>query len=281
VSINPDAVGAATPAVTRSWTPDDSMLYALAIGAGTEELSFTTENTEGVPLQAYPTQAVVVGPVNEAILDELGDYDRHMVVHGTQRIELHRPLAVEGTARAVTRVRGVHDKGKHAVIELVTTTEDAETGETLFSSVSGIVVRGAGGFGVSNGELSERHPAPDGAPDVEIKATTGPDQALLYRLTGDRNRLHSDPSVAQAVGYDRPILHGLCTFGITGRVLLRELCDNQPERIRTIEGRFSSVVFPGDELTVQVWRQGDGEAAFQVLGPEGKAVLSEGRITWA
>jgi acyl dehydratase len=280
VPIDPDALGAATPAATRSWTEDDSMLYALAIGAGGGELSFTTENTAGVDQQAYPTQAVVVGPVDTAVLGLLGEFDRRMTVHGTQRIDLHRPVAVAGNARSVTEVTAIHDKGKAAVIELTTRTLDAATDEALFTTVTGLYVRGAGGFGAARGELTPRRPVPERGPDVQLRAPTGVDQALLYRLTGDRNPLHSDPGFAAAVGFDRPILHGLCTYGIAGRVLLHALCDGRAERVRSIEGRFSAPVLPGDVLTVHAWAAGEGEAAFAVLGPDGRAVLSDGRLTW-
>ena len=257
------------------------MLYALSIGAGHDELSFTTENSEGVTLQAYPTQALVIGPVDIAILGMLGDFDRRMAVHGTQRIELHRPVSAAGSARSTTEVTGVHDKGKAAVISLATRTVDTETGDPLFTSTTGLFIRGAGGFGASVGESGERHPVPERRPDREIDAATGVDQALLYRLNGDRNPLHSDPAFATAVGFERPILHGLCTFGIAGRVLVHALCGGEGARVRAIEGRFSAPVLPGDTLRVQVWEAAAGEAAFAVLGPDGKPVLSDGRFTFA
>jgi acyl dehydratase len=256
------------------------MLYALGIGAGHGELSFTTENTGGVTLQAYPTQAVVVAPVDTAILGMLGEFDKRMAVHGTQRVELHRPLAPAGRATAVTEVTGVHDKGKAAVIELSTRAVDAETGEPLLTTTTGLFIRGAGGFGGSVGSLSSRNPVPERQPDHELPAPTGVDQALLYRLNGDRNPLHSDPGFATAVGFDRPILHGLCTYGIAGRVLLGALCDGRAERVRSMEGRFSAPVLPGDLLTVQVWEQGAGEASFAVVGPDGTPVLNDGRFSW-
>ena len=278
--ITPDALGASTSATARSWTADDTMLYALSIGAGHAELAFTTENSDGVTLQAYPTQAVVVGPVDTGVLDLLGGFDRRMTVHGSQRIELHRPLAAEGGARSVTEVTAIHDKGKAAVVEVTVHTVDGATGEPLFTTVSGLFIRGAGGFGAAVGDLSPRRPVPERRPDRELPAPTGPDQALLYRLTGDRNPLHSDPAFARAVGFDRPILHGLCTYGITGRVLLHALCGGQADRVRTMEGRFSAPVLPGDELTVQVWDEGAGEAAFAVIGSGGTPVLTDGRLTW-
>jgi acyl dehydratase len=280
VPIDPDAVGAATAAVNHTWTADDTILYSLAIGAGVGELPFTTENSLGVEQLAYPTQAVVAGPVDTAYFDLLGEFDRRMTVHGSQRIELHRPVPVAGTVRSVTEIGAIHDKGKGAVIELVTRSTDVGSGELLFTSMTGLFVRGGGGFGRSNGTLRDRQPVPERAPDHELAASSGVDQALLYRLTGDRNPLHSDPVFAAKVGYDRPILHGLCTFGIAGRVLLHGLCDGRPERVRSIGGRFSAPVLPGDELTVQVWTEGAGAAAFVVLGADGRPALSDGHLVW-
>jgi acyl dehydratase len=281
VPITPDALGASTSTVTRTWTADDSMLYALSIGAGRGELAFTTENSEGVTLQSYPTQTVVIGPVDIDILGKLGDFDRRMAVHGTQRVELHRPVSASGSARSFTEVTAVHDKGKGALIGLATRTMDAETDEPLFTSTTGLFVRGAGGFGGSVGEVMDRQPVPERQPDLELEVATGVDQALLYRLNGDRNPLHSDPTFAKAVGFDQPILHGLCTFGVAGRVLVHALCDGDSASARSVEGRFSAPVLPGDVLRVQVWRLGEGAAAFAVLGPDGKAVLSDGRFTWS
>jgi acyl dehydratase len=146
--------------------------------------------------------------------------------------------------------------------------------------VTGLFIRGAGGFGTSAGPLGERRPVPERAPDLSAEAPTGADQALLYRLSGDRNPLHSDPAFARAVGFDRPILHGLCTFGIAGRVLLHALCDGRADRVRSIEGRFSAPVEPGDVLTVQAWHVEDGRAAFAVLGADGRPALSEGLLVW-
>jgi acyl dehydratase len=254
------------------------MLYALAVGAGVEELSFTTENTTGVTLQAYPTQAVVVGPVDTAVLALLGDFDRRMIVHGTQRVDLDRPVAVAGEVTSTTEVTAVHDKGKAAVVELTTRTADAAG--VAFTTVTGLYIRGAGGFGAARGTLGERPVVPERAPDIELATPTGVDQALLYRLTGDRNPLHSDPAFAAAVGFERPILHGLCTYGIAGRVLLHALGEGRAERVRTIEGRFSAPVLPGDVLTVQAWDQGSDGVAFAVLGPGGRPVLTDGRLTW-
>jgi acyl dehydratase len=280
VAIDPAAVGATTPAGRCAWTKDDSLLYALGVGAGQDELAFTTENSKGVEQQAYPTQAVVIGPVEREALDPLGPYDRRMTVHGTQRVELHRPLTPAGSAFIETEIVAVHDKGKGALIELATRAEDAD-GRSLFTSVTGLYVRGAGGFGATAGPLTARNPLPERAPDLSIDVPTDASQALLYRLTGDRNPLHSDPTFASLVGYDRPIMHGLCTYGIAGRVLLHALCDGQASRVGAISGRFSAPVTPGDTLTLRAWHLGSGRTGFAVFDHESRPVLTEGLFEWA
>jgi acyl dehydratase len=141
-------------------------------------------------------------------------------------------------------------------------------------------IRGEGGWGGERGPSGPRNEAPDRDPDATITYPTRPEQALVYRLSGDRNPLHSDPSFAALAGFDRPILHGLCTYGFTGRALLHELCGSDPARFRSMEGRFSSPVMPGEELTVQVWRTGDGQAVYRTLASGDRVVLDSGAVTF-
>lgn len=278
--IDPSNVGTTTEPRTVSWTSKDSLLYALGIGAGTDDLAFTTENSIGVDQRAYPTQAVILGGLDPAILGMVGDYDRRMIVHGEQLVELHATLPVEGTIEVSTEVTGLYDKGKGAVIEVTSRSVDAETGTPLFSLVTSLFVRGEGGFGGESGPDKSANDAPDTAPDHALSVATGKDQALVYRLSGDRNPLHSDPTFAQKVGFDQPILHGLATFGIAGRALLDALVDSDPGRLRSIEGRFTKPVLPGETLTVKVWTTEPGVALFEVEGEDGRSVLSAGRVTF-
>jgi acyl dehydratase len=141
--------------------------------------------------------------------------------------------------------------------------------------------RGGGGWGGDRGPSGPQNVPPERAPDEEISYRTRSDQALLYRLNGDRNPLHSDPSFAAMGGFDRPILHGLCTYGFTGRALLHGLCGGDPARFRSMDGRFSSPVLPGEKLTVRMWRTGDGEAVFQTQGEDGRVVLDAGLCLFA
>ena len=278
--INPDAVGTESAPVERSWTSKDALLYAVGVGAGTSELAFTTENSKGVEQQVLPTFAVIAG-AGGAAMAAAGDIDWTQLVHGEQAFELAGPIPVEGTVRTVSRITGIYDKGKGAVIATEGTSVDAVTGEPRFTTRSSVYIRGAGGFGGDRGPSGPRNEAPDRVPDVEISYQTLPDQALVYRLSGDRNPLHSDPEFAKLAGFDRPILHGLCTYGFTGRALLHGLCDGDPSRFRSMEARFSSPVYPGDELTVSMWRTGDGEAVFTTRTQTGQVVITEGRVTYS
>jgi len=282
--INPDAVGAKSEPERRSWTSRDSMIYALGVGAGAEdpadELAFTTENSQDIAQRALPTQAVVLGMGGLGAYAALGSFNPAMLVHGEQSVTLERELPVAGEVEAVTEVVGVYDKGSGALVNTRTTANLVSDGRPLFSTTMGAFIRGEGGWGGDRGP-SSRVEAPERAPDHEITYPTRIDQALLYRLSGDRNPLHSDPKFAALAGFPRPILHGLCTYGFTGRALLHALCGGDPARFRSMSGRFSSPVFPGEALTVRIWDAGDGTAAFQTLGPDGRVVLDAGAVAYA
>ncbi len=175
-----------------------------------------------------------------------------MLVHAEQSIELHKPLPVEGTLRTSAMVTGMFDKGSGALIQTENKAVDAATGEPLVTTRGGTFVRGEGGFGGDRG-TSDPWELPNRAPDHKVTQQTRPEQALLYRLSGDRNPLHADPAFAARGGFSRPILHGLCTYGITGRVLLHELCGSDPARFASMSGRFSRPVLPGESLVVSIW----------------------------
>jgi acyl dehydratase len=275
--LNHDAVGARGEPGERSWNSKDAILYALGVGCGVDDLPFTTENTQGVDQQVLPTMGVVLPVGGRGAWNELGDVNWTMLVHGEQAIRLYQPIPVEGTCRSQTTVTGIYDKGSGAVVVTETESVDAKTGDPLFTTRSAAFIRGEGGWGGDRGpSASERPMAPEREPDHVVKYQTGRDQALIYRLSGDRNPLHSDPAFAHAAGFDTPILHGLCTYGFTGRALLHTLCGSDPSRFKSMEGRFSSPVFPGDELTVLMWLTGDGEAVFQTRRPGDVVVLDNG-----
>lgn len=278
--INHDAVGAKSEPARHSWTSKDCSLYAVGVGAGagdpSQELAFTTENSQDVDQRVLPTMAVVLG-VGGGAFGALGDFNPAMLVHGEQSISLAREIPVQGEIESTTEIVGIYDKGSGAlvVVESISTLVDGV--EPLFTNRSGLFIRGEGGWGGDRGPSSS-FALPERAPDHEVTYPTRIDQALTYRLSGDRNPLHSDPKFAALAGFPRPILHGLCTYGFTGRALLHTLCGGDPARFRTMSGRFSSPVFPGEALTVRMWREGPGEALFQTLGPDGRVVLDAGSV---
>ena len=274
--INLDALGTKSEPADNSWTSKDAILYALGVGAGTDELAFTTENTQNVPQRVLPTMAVVLGMGGFGVMSKLGSFNPAMLVHGEQAIELYGEIPVEGTVSTVVEITGIYDKGKGALVQITSSSDDKATGKPLFKNVMSAFIRGEGGFGGDRGPSGPRNVAPERDPDESVAYQTRTDQALLYRLSGDRNPLHSDPSFAAMGGFDRPILHGLCTYGFSGRALLHTLCDGDPARFKGVEGRFSSPVFPGESLTVNIWRTADGEATFQTCGEDGRVVIDAG-----
>jgi acyl dehydratase len=282
--INPDAVGTRSQPERRRWSSKDSLIYALGVGAGAQdplaELEFTTENSQDVTQRALPTMPVVLGAGVAGAYASIGSFNPAMLVHGEQSVALARELPVDGELEAVTEVVGVYDKGSGALVVTETTASLVDDGQPLFTTRSGAFIRGEGGFGGDRGP-SSTFAAPERAPDHEVAYPTRTDQALLYRLSGDRNPLHSDPKFAAMAGFDRPILHGLCTYGFTGRGLLHALCAGDPARFRSMTGRFSSPVFPGETLTVRIWVEGEGSALFQTTGDDGRVVLDAGQVTFA
>ncbi|HEY1639546.1 MAG TPA: MaoC/PaaZ C-terminal domain-containing protein [Streptosporangiaceae bacterium] len=268
----------------RSWTSKDALLYAIGVGAGLgdplRELEFTTENCAGVTQQVLPTYAVLLAQPRRGA--SLGTFDRARLVHAEQAFELHRPLPVAGTVSVVSSVTAIYDKGSGALVASESRATDAVTGELLVTSRSGLFIRGEGGWGGDRGPTSSWR-APDGEPDCQIVQETRPEQALLYRLSGDRNPLHADPEFAARGGFERPILHGLCTYGFTGRALLHALCDGDPARFRSMSGRFSAPVLPGDSLVVSIWlgdrdTAGGGSARFRTTRTDGTVVIDRGEL---
>ena len=287
MAIDPNAVGSTGDPAERSWGYRDSLLYAVGIGAGAEdpvgiELEFTTNNSKGIEQQTFPTQGVVIGFGAGGALGKVGEIDWGRVLHGSQGVSLHQPIPVGGTVLVEEKVSGIWDKGegKNAIIETEAKATLKETGEPLFDLRGSLVVRGSGGFGGQEGNTAPQVYAPEAAPDHEVTYQTRPDQALTYRLSGDYNPLHSDPWFATELGgFPKPILHGLCTYGFTGRALLHELCGSDPKRFKSMDSRFSSPVFPGDSLTIQMWVE-EGQAIYRTVAqkgtPEERVVIDNG-----
>ncbi len=273
--IDPSAIGAEGGPVERSWNSTQCLLYAQGVGAGVDELEFTTEKSQKV----LPTFAVIVGG-GGAPMNKIGQFNPVMLVHGGQAIELFAPLPPEGKIRSTGRISEIWDKGSGAVVTMESTSVDAETEQPILKTRSTIFLRGEGNFGGERGPSGPTNVPPDRKPDVEISYETRADQALLYRLSGDRNPLHSDPEFAKRAGLEKPILHGLCSYGFTGRALLHGLCDGDPTRFRSMDARFSKPVYPGDTLTVSMWVDGK-QAIFQTKTQRDEIVIDRGLATFA
>lgn len=260
----PDVLAQGTQPRAFSYGDKDVMLYALGIGLGADpldeaELAFVTEKA----LKVVPTAVTVLTGRGRG--EPLPTPDGHrpsqpnflMLVHGEQKVELHRPLPPDGEFTTESRTIGAFDKGadKGAVLVNETIWRDA-AGVAVATLTGSSFCRGDGGFGGPADGAPEPHAVPDRAPELTVDIATRPDQALLYRLNGDRNPLHSDPDSARRSGFPRPILHGLCTYGITCRAVLQAITGWDPDQIASHQARFSAPVFPGDTVSVDLWRDG-------------------------
>lgn len=283
MGVDLSAVGRVGGPKDISWDSTDVMLYALGVGAGQvdalKELNLTTENTEGVQLQVLPTFALVVAQ-KANLRPSFGDVDRTKLVHASQDLELVQPLPVAGTARITARITAIEDKGSGALVTTASEGVDPATGKTMFTATASAFIRGAGGFDPNRKSSGARPASPDRKPDIEKSFATRQDQALFYRLCADRNPLHSDPGFASRGGFSRPILHGLCTYGISVRLLLQEAAGGDPSRLKSVSARFTKPVLPGETLTVQIWRDG-GLLRFRTLDASGAAVLDGGEAKLA
>ena len=254
------AIGATLPETEISWTSSDVLLYHLALGAGgsptdVRELRYAYEQD----LQVLPTFAVVATSLGVTEAPRVSypgiEIDLARVLHGTQRVDVHQPLPVEGSATAVQRVVNVYDKGSAAVVVTETAVTDPD-GTPLWTNTSSIFARGEGGFGGERGP-SGKLELPDREPDATVITPTLPQQALWYRLLGDRNPLHVDPAFAASAGFPAPILHGLATYGIVCKALTDTLLAGDASRVSSFGVRFAGVVYPGETLRTQAWAGGD------------------------
>jgi len=269
--------------VPFNYTDADAMLYALAVGMGRDpmnerELPYVYE--QGKPLQTMPTLATVVVP--DMFPPDLG-WDYSQVLHSEQRLQLFRPLPPAAELLINKRVVDAFDRGPNrgALIILEAEGRLATDDTVLFTNTSTIVARGDGGFGGPDGKGLPPHRPPRREPDLSCDLETRTDQALLYRLTGDRNPLHADPAVAAGAGFDRPILHGLCTFGIACKAVLQTICDYDYTLIEGFEARFSAPVIPGDTITTDMWQDGDVISFTCRVKDRDALVLRNGKCTLA
>ncbi len=280
------AIGADLGPIPVSWDFSQVLLYHLAIGAGSnpgdqldpKALRYTLENDLGV----LPTFAVIAPTFSETDAPSLDlpgcDINLAQVVHGAQEVHLAKPLPTSAEGLTLSRrISDVWDKGKAAVIWQEHEAHDA-AGELVYRTRSSIFVKGEGGFGGSRG-TSQAVTLPERAPDATSSYATTPNQALLYRLCGDRNPLHSDPEFAASAGFPAPILHGLCTYGITARLVVDALLDSDVTRVGGFAARFAGVVFPGETINVAAWDEGDRILINATVGTDDRPALADCVLT--
>jgi acyl dehydratase len=263
------------PEAEHSYTDKDAMLYALGVGLGHDpldgkQLDFVYEKN----LKALPTFAAVLGYPGFWVRELDTGIDWVKIVNGEQGVVLHQPVKPSGTVIGRSRIVEVIDKGagKGALIYTERKITDKASGTLIATVTQTTFARADGGFGGPPRESPPVHKLPDRAPDLTCDLGTRPEQAMIYRLSADRNPLHIDPDVAKAAGYPRPILHGLATFGVVGHALLRSACDYDAARVRSFAGRFSAPVFPGETIRTEMWRDGD-VVSFRALVPDRNVVV--------
>lgn len=268
------------PDSEQAYTEGDAIFYALSLGLGQDpmsqdELPFVYEKG----LKVLPTFPCVVAHPGFWARDLDTGIDWVKGVHGEHRLELHRPLPPKGTLVGHTRILDVVDKGagKGALIFSERKVRDKATGEVLATITQTSFARGDGGFGGPQRPTPAPHTLPERAPDLSCDLPTRPEMALLYRWNADMNPLHVDPAIAKAAGYPRPILHGLATFGVAGHAILKTMCGYDPSRFKSIAGRFSSPVFPGETIRTEMWRDGPIVSFRSRLVERDVVVLNNGR----
>lgn len=269
--VTADAVGTKFPPMQHSWNEKDVMLYALGVGASTDELCYTYENAE---LRTLPTFGVIPAFPALAGMGSVMSFNPMMLLHGEQKIVLHKPIPTSGSVTTEGEVMHVWDKGKGAVVVVEAKSVDA-AGEPIFSNVFTTFIRGEGGFGGDRGPSGPKNVPPGRDADVTVYLPTSESQALLYRLSGDRNPLHADPSFAAMGGFPKPILHGLCTYGFIGRAVLSEFCDKDPSRFLSYDARFAGVVYPGETIVADLWKEGSSVFIRATTKERGEPVLEQ------
>ncbi|MBM4266313.1 MAG: 3-alpha,7-alpha,12-alpha-trihydroxy-5-beta-cholest-24-enoyl-CoA hydratase [Deltaproteobacteria bacterium] len=276
------AKGATTPESKGSWGPDDVILYHLGIGAGLEkptdpkELEYTYEQK----LKALPSFGVI--PVFESFMRGMGglpgvSINLALVLHGEQDIEIHKPIPTRAEVVSQGRVADIFDKGKAALLILEVETRE-KGGDKLFTNRFSIFARGEGGFGGDPGPKPTNQ-APERKPDRVVESRTTPNQALLYRLCGDKNPLHADPDFAKLGGFDTPILHGLCSYGIVCKAVVDSMLDGVVGRVARYQARFSGVFYPGETMVTSMWKE-DGKILIASKSKErDAAIIANSAIT--
>ncbi len=269
MALNLDVLGKTFDPVTFEYDPDRCILYALGIGAGVKDLDFVYEKN----LKVYPTFGVITFMPAMIPIAQALNVNMFAVLHGEQKLTLHSPIPVSGSIVTRGKCEAIYDKGDKGAVVVFNVQSHDRNGTLLFENRAVLVDRSAGNFGGDRGPATEKSVLPDAQPDFVSEFKTYPDQVALYRLSGDKNPLHIDPDFAKMAGFDRPILHGLCSYGIAGKAILENLCENDPARFKSFSVRFASVVFPGDTLTTKGWKLENGRYAIQTSNQDGKIIL--------
>lgn len=273
--MNLEAVGKVWGPYEFTYDERDLIIYALGIGLTKENLEYVYEGNKD--FKAFPTYGVIF-PSNagaEAFLSTEANY--RMVVHGEQTLQIYQPLPCRGTVLTNTVIEGIYDKGSGALMVMRFDSKD-KNGTPICSNWVGAFVRGAGGFGGAAQPKKEIPATPQREPDFVFDAQTGVNQAALYRMSGDRNPLHIDPAVAQAVGFKEPILHGLCTYGVVCGRFVQQVFQGDDGKLKSYSARFSTPVIPGESLQTKVWQTNPRLFLLEVCNAKGEAVLRNGVI---
>ena len=269
--------------VEQTYTERDTILYALGCGLGADpldedQLPFVFEEPE---LRALPSMAAVLSPPGFWARHPDAGIDWVRILHGEQAMEIHKPLWAAAKVVATAKVTDIVDKGagRGALLFVARTVRDIENGEALATLRSTTFARGDGGCGGTTETAPPPHALPDRAPDLVCDLPTALNAALIYRLSGDPNPLHASPSVARAAGFERPILHGLCSWGVAGHAILKSYCDYDPARLTSMALRFSAPVYPGETIRTEMWRDGDTVSFRARVAERDVVVLNNGRAT--
>jgi acyl dehydratase len=285
MALDPDRLYALTfPEIRQCYTARDSVIYALGVGFGLnptcqDELRFVSEEN----LLAVPTMANVLAHPGFWMRDLDTGIDWVRVVHGEQAMRLHQPIPPRGEVVGYTKIVDIVDKGpdKGALIYTEREIRSAMDGALIATLLQTTYCRGDGGFGGHGTRQASPHPIPARSPDVSLDLATHQQLALIYRLSGDLNPLHSDPAVALKAGFKRPILHGLATYGVAAHALMKALCNYAPESVRSMEARFSAPAFPGDTITTDIWHEDNHTAAFRCrVASRDAVVITNGCFTY-
>ena len=264
----------------HSYTRRDTMLYALGLGVGVSDpvdagdLKYIYEKS----LRSLPMQAVTLAAGAMLLAQPEFGINYRMLLHAEQSLLVHKPLPIEGTVIGEIFIDEIYDKGaaKGAILYMTRKLFDSASGDLLVTLGTVSFLRGDGGFGGKSEGAPKPRPVPaDRAPDLQAILPVTLNQALIYRLSGDYNPLHIDPEVAAAAGFERPILHGLCHYGMAGRALIRTLCGDDPTRLQRLDTRFTSPVYPGEPLQIEIWNIGAGDASFRVVASERNVIVQD------